>query len=387
MTKKERLEAKKQAELEQAGKEALRQKNKKKTIIGGAIITVAIICTLCIAFYTSKQVPDYASMDFDKYIKLGNYKGLEYTMAEEKVTDKDVEQYIQGDLASHGEEKVKDGKAENGDTVKLNFTGTVDGKVMDAACATDYSLKLGSNSMIDGFEDAIVGHKAGDKFKADLVFPKDYSDESVAGKPVKFDMELIEVSQYIDPELNDDFVKKNTEYKTVKEYKEAVRKDLENDAKTEAQQAAEDDLWNQVLEKTEVIKYPKNSVKHETEVLKKQQESELEEYGQTLEEALSQSGMSKKEYNKQMKESAEQIVKNKLIAYAIAHKEKIDISDKAYDKFRKGLLAGEGYTEAQFEKEYGMTFDEYCEENDIRSAFACTKVVEKIRELGKETKK
>ena len=387
MTKKERLEAKKKAELEQAEKEAIRQKNKKKTIIGCSIITVAIICTLCIASYTSKQVPDYASMDVSKYVKVGNYKGLEYTMDVEKVTDKDVEQYIQSDLASYGEEKVKEGKAEDGDTVKLNFTGTVDGEVLDSACATDYSLQLGSGAMIDGFEESIIGHKAGDKFTADLAFPDDYSEKSVAGKPVKFDMELVEVSQYVEPELNDDFVKTNTEYKTVKEYKEAVRKDLESDAKTTAQQAVDDDLWNQVLEKTEVIKYPKNSVKHEIEVLKKQQESELEMYGQTLEQALSQSDMAEEEYNKQMKESAEQIVKNKLMGYAIVRKEKIDISDKAYDKFRKELLAGEGYTEAQFEDEYGMTFDEYCEENDIRSTFVYTKVAEKIRELGKETKK
>lgn len=387
MTKKERLEAKKQAELEQAEKEALRQKNKKRTIIGCVIITVAIICTIGIAHYTAQQTPDYTSMNLDKYIKVGNYKGLEYTMTEKKVTNKDVEQYIQSDLSSYGEEKVKEGKAENGDTVKLNFTGTVDGKVMDAACATDYSLQLGSNSMIDGFEDAIVGHKAGDKFTVDLAFPEDYSDESVAGKPVNFDMELTEVSEYIEPELNDDFVKKNTEYKTVKEYKEAVRKDLESDAKAEAQQAADDDLWSQVLETTKVIKYPRNSVKHETEILKQQQEAELEAYGQTLEQALSQSDMSEEEYNKQMKESAKQIVKNKLVAYAIVDKEKIDISDKAYDKFRKELLTGEGYTEAQFEEEYGMTFDEYCEENDIMSTFVYTKAAEKIRELGKQKNK
>lgn len=387
MTKKERLEAKKKAELEQAEKEAIRQRNKKRTIIGCVIITVAIICTIGIAHYTAQQTPDYTSMNLDKYIKVGDYKGLEYTMDVKKVTDKDVEQYIQSDLASYGEEKVKEGKAEDGDIVKLNFTGTVDGEVLDSACATDYSLQIGSGAMIDGFEESIIGHKAGDKFTTELTFPDDYSEESVAGKPVKFDMEVTEVSQYIEPELNDDFVKTNTEYKTVKEYKEAVRKDLEDDAKSSAQQAADDDLWNQILEKTEVIKYPKNSVKHETEVLKRQQETELEAYGQTLEQALSQSDMSEEEYNKQMKESAEQIVKNKLMGYAIVRKENIDISDKAYDKFRKELLAGEGYTEAQFEEEYGMTFDEYCEENDIMSTFVYTKAAEKIRELGKQKNK
>lgn len=387
MTKKEKREAKKLEEMIKQQQEAVVKKNKKKTIIGCCIIGAAIVCTLCIVGVISKSTPNYSNMDFDKYMTVGNYKGLEYTMDVAKVTDKDVENYINNTLESFGENKEKKGAVEDGDIVTINFEGTVDGEILDSATATDYQLEIGSKTMIEGFEDSFIGHKAGDKFSVDLTFPESYSEESLAGKPVTFAMELTSVQEYIQPELNEAFVRENTEYKTVAEYRKAVRKDLEATAKSEAQSAVDDELWNKVVGTVKVTKYPKNSVKYERELLQQQQIEELEAtYNMTLEEAMKQSGMSQEDYDKQMNDSAKEIVKNKMLAYYIVQKENADVSDKAYDKFRKELLTSEGYTEKSFESEMGMSFDEYCEQNDLHSSFIYTKAAETIRNLGKEVK-
>lgn len=383
MAKKNKTEELTDIQIEEA-----RAINKKRTIIGCGIIVAAIICTICVVAHMSKSTVNYEKMDFDQYIKVGNYKGLEYEMSDEKITDKDVEEAIRSDLAAYGKEKTKKGAAEDGDIAILNFEGKVDGKKVDDASANDFTVEIGRTALIDGFGESIIGHKAGDKYSVDLKFPDDYGEESVAGKPVVFDIEVVKVKEYIMPELTDAFVEKNTEYKTVKEYKEATRKDLEDSANFYAESSANEQLWNTVIESSKIIKYPKNSIKNELEILNAQQEAELKDtYNMTLEEALEQSGVSKEDYDKQMKSAAKEAVKHKLVGYYIAKKEKADISDKAYDAFCKDLLDSEGYTEESFEENFGSSFDDYCKTNDIYSTFVMEQAVDKVRELGKNTSK
>ena len=127
--------------------------------------------------------------DVSKYVTIGEYKGLELTRTSQPVTDDDVQAEINYNLEDNGSE-VKDGTVENGDTVTINFTGTIDGKEFDGGSAEDYELVVGDGEMIDGFEDGIVGMKSGETKELDLTFPDDYYEESVAGKAVVFKVTL-----------------------------------------------------------------------------------------------------------------------------------------------------------------------------------------------------
>lgn len=118
--------------------------------------------------------------------------------------------------------EVNDGTVEEGDSVTINFTGTIDGKEFDGGSAEDYDLVIGEGGMIDGFEDGIIGMKKGETKELDLTFPDDYYEESVAGKPVVFKVTLQKFTR--PSELNDEWVAANTEYKTVDEYRAAVKK-------------------------------------------------------------------------------------------------------------------------------------------------------------------
>ena len=162
--------------------------------------------------------------DVSKYVTIGEYKGLTLDRASVTVTDDDVQAEIDYNLEEKGTE-VNDGTVEEGDSVTINFTGTIDGKEFDGGSAEDYDLVIGEGGMIDGFEDGIIGMKKGETKELDLTFPDDYYEESVAGKPVAFKVTLQKFTR--PSELNDEWVAANTEYKTVDEYRAAVKKELE----------------------------------------------------------------------------------------------------------------------------------------------------------------
>ena len=181
--------------------------------------------------------------DVSKYVTIGEYKGLELTRTAQTVTDDDVQAEINYDLEDNGTE-VQDGTVENGDTVTINFTGTIDGKEFDGGSAEDYELVVGDGEMINGFEDGIVGMKSGETKELDLTFPDDYYEESVAGKAVVFKVTLQKFTR--PAELTDEWVAENTEYKTVDEYREAVKKQLEDTAVQTADYGLYSDAWNKV---------------------------------------------------------------------------------------------------------------------------------------------
>ena len=150
--------------------------------------------------------------DVSKYVTIGEYKGLDLNRTSQSVTDDDVQAEINYDLEDNGTE-VKDGTVENGDTVTINFTGTIDGKEFDGGSAEDYELVVGDGGMIDGFEDGIVGMKSGETKELDLTFPDDYYEESVAGKAVVFKVTLQKFTR--PAELTDEWVAANTDYDSV----------------------------------------------------------------------------------------------------------------------------------------------------------------------------
>ena len=354
-------------------------------MIFGVIITTACACVLIGAgLYSAANPTDYAKLDYDRYVTVGNYKGLEYSLKPQKVLDEDVIEAAKQEIDSQGALLQTYEPAKEGDTVVIDYTGVVDGKVLEEASAQDSTLTLGSYVMIDGFEDAIIGHKEGDTFSVDLMFPDDYEEKSVAGKAVTFDIVLKYVTALDMVEYNDESVAAYTEYKTMEEHQAAVRKDLERVAELNAEDAAIVQLWEQVLETSKVKEYPEIILKKQVEEDTEGYVSYLTENGQSLEEALKEEGTTKEEWEKRVEDAAKSTVETNLLMFAIADKEGIDISKKAYKQYANDELKKMNITAEEFEANQGVSLSEYMETPEAYLSFVYQRVGEKLMELGVE---
>ena len=263
--------------------------------------------------------------DVSKYVTIGEYKGLELTRTSQPVTDDDVQAEINYNLEDNGSE-VKDGTVENGDTVTINFTGTIDGKEFDGGSAEDYELVVGDGEMIDGFEDGIVGMKSGETKELDLTFPDDYYEESVAGKAVVFKVTLQKFTR--PAELTDEWVAENTEYKTVDEYREAVKKQLEDTAVQTADYGLYSDAWNKVQTASEIKDYPKEDVDAAKKSYQELNEKYVKDAGMEMADFLESQGMSEEDYESECQQYAESKVEQNLIVQGIMDAEGISLDDK-----------------------------------------------------------
>lgn len=187
-------------------------------------------------------------------LKITQYKGVEVSAADkpEKVTDDDVEQYIQSQLTSSATTtEVTDRAAQKGDTVDIAFVGTIDGEAFDGGSSDSYSLELGSGTMIDGFEDSIIGHNVGETFVWDGKFPDDYQSTDLAGKACQFTITVNSISEQNVPELTDEWVANNSESsKTVKEYKKEIKKTLEDQKQEDYDSTLKSEAWQAVVDNT-----------------------------------------------------------------------------------------------------------------------------------------
>ena len=278
--------------------------------------------------------------DVSKYVTIGEYKGLELTRTSQPVTDDDVQAEINYNLEDNGTE-VKDGTVENGDTVTINFTGTIDGKEFDGGSAEDYELVVGDGEMIDGFEDGIVGMKSGETKELDLTFPDDYYEESVAGKAVVFKVTLQKFTR--PAELTDEWVAENTEYKTVDEYRAAVKTQLEDTAVQTADYELYSDAWNEVQAASEIKDYPKEDVAAAKKSYQELNEKYVKDAGMEMADFLKSQGMSEEDYESECQQYAESKVEQNLIVQGIMDAEGLSIDDEETQKLKDDLIEEYGF--------------------------------------------
>ena len=263
--------------------------------------------------------------DIDKYITIGQYKGLSLEKVVETITDTEVEGSISQDLAMTKEE-VKDGVVEEGDTVTVNYVGTENGKEFNGGSAENQEITIGSGGYIPGFEDGILGMKKGETKDVPLTFPEDYIEPSMSGKDVVFKITLQSFKRA--PELNDDWVAKNTDFKTVEEYKEDKKKLLQKSAEQMAESILYQNAWNQVYEASEVKEYPEKDVKEAYAEFETQIKSYAKQGGMELEDYLESQQVSQEAFESQCQEYAEARVKQNLILQGIMDAEGITLEDK-----------------------------------------------------------
>ena len=225
---------------------------------------------------------------------------------------------------------TREGAAENGDTVDIDFEGFVDGVAFDGGKAEHYSLVLGSGSFIPGFEEQVVGHKAGEEFDVNVKFPEEYQAEELAGKDATFKIKLHEVQYKELPELDDDFAKDVSEYDTLDELKDSIRKGIETNHEKQADQKVENDLIDQVVGgmKAEI---PDAMIESRIEELVQDFQYRISQQGLKLEQYLQYMGMTMDQFKEQFREQADKQVKMRLAMEAIVAKESIEATEEEFE--------------------------------------------------------
>lgn len=291
--------------------------------------------------------------DVSKYITVGEYKGLALDKVVTPVSDTDIQAEIEYRLSEKAEE-VKDGTVEMGDQVRINFTGTIDGKAFEGGTEEDYDMVVGAGGIADGFDDAIVGMKKGETKEVDITFPEDYYDSELAGKAAVYQVTMQKISRA--PQLTDEWVAANTDYKTVDEYKASVGKELEADADEAAENQLYYNAWYAVLDSSEIKEYPEKDVEKAVEAYKELNGEYLEQAQMDMSEFLKSQGITEEEYEKECRQYAEAKVKQNLIVQYIMDQEGLSLEDEETKNLQPKLLQQYGVTElSELTDFYGQT--------------------------------
>ena len=260
-------------------------------------------------------------------IKVGNYTGLKATKKVNTVDDADVEAELVRMQNRNGRIITREGKAENGDTVDMDFEGFVDGVAFEGGKAEHYSLVLGSGSFIPGFEDQLIGHEAGEEFDVNVTFPEEYQAKELAGKPAVFKIKLHEVKTKELSALDDEFAKDVSEYDTLDELKASIRKGMEEQNEKQAALAVENDLVDQVIATIEGD-IPEAMYEARMDEAVRDFEYRLAQQGLKLDMYLQYMGQTMESFRASFREQAEKQVKIRLALEAVAAAEQIVASDE-----------------------------------------------------------
>ena len=264
-------------------------------------------------------------------VELGEYAGLTVTKEAKNVNEADVDAEVKRMQDRNGRLLTREGAAENGDTVDIDFEGFVDGKAFEGGKAEHYSLVLGSGSFIPGFEDQVVGHSAGEEFDVNVKFPEEYGAAELAGKDATFKIKLHEVKYKELPALDDDFAKDVSEYDTLDELKNSIRNNIKTNLDKQAEQKVENDLMDQVIANMKAD-IPDAMVDSRIDELVQDFEYRISQQGLKLADYLKYMGMNIEQFRAQFKEQADKQVKMRLAMEAIVAKEGITASDEEFEE-------------------------------------------------------
>ncbi|HDI7517042.1 TPA: trigger factor [Staphylococcus aureus] len=274
-----------------------------------------------------------ATVTVEPEVKLGDYKGLEIEKQETELSDDELQEAIDHSLGHLAEMVVKeDGVVENGDTVNIDFSGSVDGEEFEGGQAEGYDLEIGSGSFIPGFEEQLEGMKVDEEKDVVVTFPEEYHAEELAGKEATFKTKVNEIKFKEVPELTDEIANElDAEANTVDEYKENLRKRLAEQKATYAENVEKEEAITKATDNT-TIDIPEAMVNTELDRMVSEFAQRIQQQGLDLQTYFQISGQDESQLREQMKDDAEQRVKTNLTLTAIAEAEKIEATDEDIDK-------------------------------------------------------
>lgn len=265
-------------------------------------------------------------------VELGEYKGIEVEKNEYNVTDEDVENELKTMQDRNARlVAVEDREVKEGDTVVIDYSGSVDGEKFEGGTAENQTLEIGSGQFIPGFEEQLVGKNTGEDVEVNVEFPEDYQAEELKGKKAKFDVKIHEIKEKELPELDDEFAKDVSEFDTLDELKEDIKAKLEKEAKDKENAELQNNVIEKVMENSKV-EIPEVMIDSQTDEEIRNLDYKLRYQGLDLEKYLELTNSKIEDLKEQLKPNAEKLVESDLVLEAIGKKENIEASDEDVDK-------------------------------------------------------
>lgn len=314
-------------------------------------------------------------------VKLGKYKGVKIEKIETEVTEEEVMEAIDRERRNNAREiTVEDRAVADGDVVTIDFEGFVNDEAFEGGKGEDYDLTIGSHSFIDTFEEQLIGKNIGDDVDVNVTFPEEYQAEELAGKPALFKVKVKGIKATELPELDDEFASEVSEYETVDEYKESVKKMLTESKEKTAKDEKEKAAIEAVIEASE-MDIPEAMVATTQRQMLDEFAQRVESQGLSFEQYLQFTGSNEAMMMEQIKPQAELRIKSRLVLEAVVEAEKIEATEEDFDK--EVAKIAEMY-QMEIDKAKEM-IDQFGKE-EIMKDIAVTKAAEFVTENAKESK-
>lgn len=270
-------------------------------------------------------------------VTLGQYKGLEYDEKPVEVTDEDLEQELKKVQEQNARTiTVEDRAIANGDIAVIDFTGSVDGEEFEGGKGEDYELVIGSHSFIDTFEDQLIGKNTGDEVEVNVTFPEDYQVADLVGKPALFKVVIKAIKTKEVPELDDEFASDVSDFDTLDEYKEDLKKTILEKKEKAAKTAKENALVDKVIENAQ-MDIPEPMIELEVRQMADEFAHRMQMQGLSMEQYMQYTGLTSEKLLEEMKPNAEKKIKTRLVLEAVVDAEKIEVSAEELEAEYKKL--------------------------------------------------
>lgn len=300
--------------------------------------------------------------NIDDCVKLGEYKGIEVEVPERNATAEDVQAKIDDILEAYASFTRKDDwEAQVGDKIVIDYVGTVGGKEFEGGTGSGTSIIIGAGGYIDGFEDSLVGHKAGDEFDMELTFPDSYMRTSLAGRDVTFAVTVKEVYKHTVPDFDDGFAIANSNFASAEEYRQSIIDEINSTKPQQVEDQKMADCWQKAMDNFLVFYVPQDDMQNYYYsnyyyyfAMAKQQNIEFEDF------LMQYLGMDENDFDSMINKMALAQEEEVVIAMAIAREEGYTITNQMYKDQMEAFAVDWGYESASdFKKQTGQALDEY----------------------------
>lgn len=306
-------------------------------------------------------------------VTLGQYKGLEAVKAVAEVSDEDVEAELNSARKRNARMiDIDDRPAQMGDTANIDFDGYLDGERFDGGKAEGYSLELGSNSFVPGFEEQVVGMQIGEEKDLDITFPEEYTPE-LAGKAVVFKVKLNSLTMPELPELDDEFAKDVSEFDTLDEYKASIRENLMKTRSESAENGFRAEILRQAAENV-TAEIPEVMIEEKIEETLRNYASQfgMRDPNMSLDDLKKMMGIDDETMEKNLRPAAEFQVKSDLLLNAVMEAEELDDNEEAFNAYVERVSGEVGATADQLRQYFGEEFMK----NEFRKELATNLIVD-----------
>ncbi|MDD6037705.1 MAG: trigger factor [bacterium] len=315
-------------------------------------------------------------------VTLGKYNGVTVTRIDTSVSDEEIDTEIKTQLENNARTvTVTDRAVVDGDTVKIDFDGSVDGVAFEGGKGEDYDLVIGSHSFIDTFEEQLIGKNIGDDVDVNVTFPEEYHAPELAGKPALFKVKVKAISAKEVPELNDEFVQDVSEADTVAEYREEVKKTLTDRKVKAAKGTQEDEAIQKIIDKSK-MDIPEAMIDAQVERMINEFAQRIAMQGLSMEQYMQFTGATKEKLAEQVRPDAVKNIQSRLVLEQIVKEENIEVSDDELEKEIEQMAANYGMEAEQVKSYLGEA-----EMKSMKDDIAVNKAVEFIMANVKERAK